>query len=315
MKELLFSINTVFPPLLIMGVGLGARRLGWLNREGARQINVCVYRLFIPLLLCLHILDTDREAAVEMGVLLFGLAGLLALFGLLFALVPRLGLRQESWGALIQGVGHGNYAIFGIPLVLAMYPRADISIAALMAVVAVAVHNAMSTVALLRFGGKKVRFGAILKGVALNPLIWGTTLGLLLWRLGVTLPPLLETPLRQLAGVATPLALFALGASLDFGRVQADRRLLTAATLGRLVLAPLLFLGAAIALGFRDVALATLVALFASPTAVSSHTIVQELGGDKDLAAAMVASTTAFSLVTVFFWVLVLSSLGFLGPG
>lgn len=298
-----------------MAAGLGARKLGWLDSGGARQMNLCVYRLFLPLQLALHIMDANRDAAVQVGVLLFGLVGLLVLFGLLFALVPRLPLRQESRGALIQGLGHGNYAIFGIPLVLAMYPQADTGVAAMMVVVAVGVHNVMSTVALLRFGGKRVRLGAILKGVALNPLILGTALGLLLWRLGVPLPPLAEAPLRQLAGIATPLALFALGASLDFGRVQADRRLLTMAALARLVLVPLLCLGAAIALGFRDVALATLIALFAAPTAVSSYTMVQELGGDEELAAGMVASTTAFSLVTVFGWVLLLSGLGFLGPG
>ena len=51
MKELLFSIRTVFPTLLIMGAGLGARKLGWLDGGGVRQINLCVYRLFLPLLL------------------------------------------------------------------------------------------------------------------------------------------------------------------------------------------------------------------------------------------------------------------------
>ncbi|MEA5013018.1 MAG: AEC family transporter [Candidatus Limiplasma sp.] len=313
MKELLFSINTVFPTLLIMAVGLGARRLGWLDMSGARQINVCVYRFFIPLVLCLHIMDTDQSAVVDGRTLLFGLFGLLAVFGLLFLLVPKVCRREGSHGTLIQGMGHGNYAIFGIPLVLSMYPHADISVAAMMAVVAVAGQNVMSVIALLRFSGKKIRLGGILRSIALNPLILGTALGFLLWRLGVTLPALVDRPLRQLGNAATPLALFSLGASLDFGRIRANRRLLAMSVLGRLVLIPLVCLGAAVALGIRDVALATLIALFASPTAVSSHTMVQQLGGDADLAAAQVVFTTAFSLVTVFLWVLALSSLGFLG--
>lgn len=48
------------------------------------------------------------------------------------------------------------------------------------------------------------------------------------------------------------------------------------------------FLTGAVLLGIRDVSLATLIAVFASPTAVSSYPMAQQLGGDADLAAAQV---------------------------
>ena len=153
---------------------------------------------------------------------------------------------------------------------------------------------------------------AMARGVLLNPLILGTLAGLLLWRLQVTLPPVLDKPVRSLAGVATPLALFLLGASIDFEKTRANTRLLTIGVSGRLVFVPLVFLTGAVLMGIRDVSLATLIAVFASPTAVSSYPMAQQMGGDADFAAAQVALTTAFSGVTVFLWVFIFRMAGFL---
>ena len=75
----------------------------------------------------------------------------------------------------------------------------------------------------------------------LNPLILGTLAGFLLWYFRIPIPTLIETPLRSLGSVATPLALFTLGASLDFGKARANSRLLVIGVAGRLVVVPLIF--------------------------------------------------------------------------
>lgn len=313
MNDLLFSIHTVFPLLVMMAAGFAARRLRWLDDSATRQINNCVYRFFLPVLLCFSILDTDPHAAVDGKVLLYGFCAALAVFVVLFLVAPRLCRQRDARGVMIQGIARSNYAIFGIPLVMMMYPQADTSVAALMVVVAVPVFNIMSIVALMVYSKESIRPWQIIKGILLNPLIIGTALGFLLWRLNVRLPFLLENPLRRLGDMATPLALFLLGASLNFGQAKANRKLLTISVVGRLVLVPLAGLTVGILLGIRDVALATLIALFASPTAVSSYPMAQQLGGDDALAAGQVVFSTAFSIVTVFLWVFVFKSLGFLG--
>ena len=213
---------------------------------------------------------------------------------------------------LIQGIGRSNYAIFGIPLVTMMYPEGDLSVAVLMVAVVVPVFNVMSTVALMVFSDKleKPSPWAIVKGVVLNPLILGTLAGFLLWWFRIPLPSLLDTPLRKLGSIATPLALFALGASLDFGKARANLKLLIAGVSGRLVWVPLIFLPLAAALGIRDVALASLIAVYASPTSVSSFPMAQQMGGNSDLAGGQVVFTTVFSIITVFLWVLVLKATG-----
>jgi len=312
LEALLFSVNTIFPLLMLMAAGFGARRLHWLERNTARQITQCVFRLFLPLQLCFFVMDTDRHLPVDGWTLLFGFVGMMAVYGLLFLLVPILCKRREAWGTLVQAIGYSNYGIFGIPLVLSMYPHSDVGVAAMMTLVAVPVTNAMSTLALIHFGSGDVRPWQIIRKIIFNPLIVGTIMGLLLWWLEVTLPPLLDRPLRQLGSIATPVALFALGASLDFGQGKGNIRLLVAGVFGRLVLIPLIGLSAAVILGIRDIALATMIAVLASPIGVSTYAMAQQFGGDEDLAAAMVVFSTAFSVFTIFLWVLLCSSLGFL---
>ena len=311
-NDLVFSVNTVFPLLLMMLAGLVAKKLGIIGAEGVRQANSAVFHIFLPLLLCLNIMDTELGQALDVRTLLYAMAAVLLSFLLMFPLARRLSPAPESRGVLIQGVARSNYAIFGIPLVLMMYPNANHSVAALMVVAVVPLFNVMATVALMMYNGRTVRLGGVVRGVLVNPLILGTVAGFALWRLGWTFPMVLDKPLRGLAGIATPLALFLLGASLDFGKVRANARLLTVGVLGRLVAAPLVLLTGAVALGIRDMSLATLIAVFASPTAVSSYPMAQQLGGDTDFAAAQVVLTTALSGITVFLWVFAFKSMGFL---
>lgn len=312
MDDLLFSLNTVFPLLVMMAVGFTARRVGVIGESAARQINACVFKIFLPLLLCFNIVDTELGASTDVRTLLYAFVTTLLCFGVLFVATPRLCRDRASCGVLIQGIARSNYAIFGIPLVMMMYPEGDTSIAVLLVAVVVPVFNVLSTIALMIFGGEKSSPWRIVKGVLLNPLILGTLAGFLLWYFRIPIPTLIETPLRSLGSVATPLALFTLGASLDFGKARANSRLLVIGVAGRLVVVPLIFLSLAVALGIRDVSLAALIAVYASPTSVSSFPMAQQMGGNGDLAGGQVVFTTVFSILTVFLWVFALKSLGFL---
>ncbi len=312
MDDLLFSLNTVFPLLVMMAVGFTARRVGVIGESAARQINACVFKIFLPLLLCFNIVDTQLGTSTDVRTLLYAFITTLLCFGTLFFITPRLCCDRASCGVLIQGIARSNYAIFGIPLVMMMYPEGDTSIAVLMVAVVVPVFNVLSTIALMIFGGEKSSPWRIVKGVLLNPLILGTLAGFLLWYFRIPIPTLIETPLRSLGSVATPLALFTLGASLDFGKARANSRLLVIGVAGRLVVVPLIFLSLAVALGIRDVSLAALIAVYASPTSVSSFPMAQQMGGNGDLAGGQVVFTTVFSILTVFLWVFALKSLGFL---
>ena len=56
--------------------------------------------------------------------------------------------------------------------------------------------------------------------------------------------------------------------------------------------------------------LVALLAIYASPTAVASAPMAQEMGGNGTLSGEIVATTTTFSIVTIFLFVFGLSGLG-----
>ncbi|MBS5574334.1 MAG: AEC family transporter, partial [Clostridiales bacterium] len=117
------DVNTVFPLLVMMAVGFTARRVGVIGESAARQINACVFKIFLPLLLCFNIVDTQLGASTDVRTLLYAFITTLLCFGTLFFITPRLCRDRASCGVLIQGIARSNYAIFGIPLVMMMYPE------------------------------------------------------------------------------------------------------------------------------------------------------------------------------------------------
>ena len=75
---------------------------------------------------------------------------------------------------------------------------------------------------------------------------------------------------------------------------------------------PLIFLSLAVALGIRDVSLAALIAVYASPTSVSSFPMAQQMGGNGDLAGGTGGVYHGIFYSDCVLWVFALKSLGFL---
>jgi predicted permease len=49
-----------------------------------------------------------------------------------------------------------------------------------------------------------------------------------------------------------------------------------------------------------------------APTAVSSYTMAQQMGGDGELAGEIVVFTTGVSIITIFIWIFVLKQFMFI---
>ncbi len=312
-SDLLFSLNTVIPIILIMAAGFAARKIGLIGPEGIKQGNRCVFYIFLPLLLFTNASSSQLDVITDVKTIVYAIITVVLCFGLLFILIPRIVKDRNTYGVLIQGIARGNFAIYGIPLVMLIYPDSDISITAILVIWVIPLYNVLSTIALMMYGsGEKKKASDILKGVLLNPLIIGTMLGLIFLLLNLHLPSVLNISIQKLSSIATPFALFLLGTNIDFSHAKANIKVLSMSVLARLVIFPALFLAGAVWLGIRDVSLAALIALYGSPTAVSSYPMTQQLGGDIDLAAQQVAFTTTFSGITIFIWLFLLKTLGFL---
>lgn len=309
MENFILSLEIVLPLFIVMAVGYACKRMKLVTEALAKQMNGLVFRVFLPVLLCKNIYTSSLESLINPGVFIFAAVGILVMFFLLMAVVPRIEPDKRKCGAMIQAMFRSNYAYFGIPLVQAIFPQSDTSVASLLVVIVVPLFNVLAVVVLEMFRGGKADPWQIIKKILTNPLIIGSLAGLIILITGIRIPSILQKPIDDLSKVATPLALFLLGASIDFSKTGAHVRQLSLCVLAKLVVFPLAAVLAGALMGMRGVELASLLIIFGAPTAVNSAVMAQQMGSDGDLATEAVVFTTAFSALTVFLFVFALKSL------
>ena len=112
--------------------------------------------------------------------------------------------------------------------------------------------------------------------------------------------------------MASPLALLALGGTLKFSTMGRNFKYLFSACAMKLMVVPAMVLPIAISMGFRGSTIGALLALFASPVAVSSFVMAEASGNDGELAGQIVAISTVASILTMFVWVYFLRMYGVL---
>jgi hypothetical protein len=142
----------------------------------------------------------------------------------------------------------------------------------------------------------------ILGDVLFNPLIIASAAGLLCSAAGLALPSALDKGLELVGGIASPLALITVGISLDLSRLRSDILTFVAVSASKLLLYPVVLYSILIFLEADPLQVEAAVILTAAPTAVVSHIMAMELGGDEKLAAAIVVGSTLLSFITMSGW-------------
>ena len=310
MENLMISANAVLPMCLVMALGYGTRRLGWLRREEISTINKIAFRIFLPCLLYYNIYCSDLSGSFDPLLMAYAVGGVLLTFGLALGYTLLTEKLPERRGVLIQGMFRSNYVIMGIPVATALLGADQLGTVSILIAVIVPLFNMLAVVVLEVFRGQKPKPLHILGQIAKNPLVIGSVLGILTLVAGIRLPHILEQTIQSVSAIASPLQLFLLGAFFQFSGLKTYRRELVTVSIAKLIVSPGLFLGLGALLGFRDVAFVSLIGIFASPTAVNSFTMAQQMGGDAELAGDTVVVTSAVSMLTMFLWVFLFKSLG-----
>jgi predicted permease len=310
MENLMISANAVLPMCLVMALGYGTRRLGWLRREEISTINKIAFRIFLPCLLYYNIYCSDLSGSFDPLLMTYAVGGVLLTFGLALGYTLLTEKLPERRGVLIQGMFRSNYVIMGIPVATALLGADQLGTVSILIAIIVPLFNMLAVVVLEVFRGQKPKPLHILGQIAKNPLVIGSVLGILTLVAGIRLPHILEQTIQSVSAIASPLQLFLLGAFFQFSGLKTYRRELVTVSIAKLIVSPGLFLGLGALLGFRGVAFVSLIGIFASPTAVNSFTMAQQMGGDAELAGDIVVTTSAASILTMFLWIFLFKSLG-----
>ena len=306
MENLILSLNVVLPLFITMSLGYFLKYLNMFDNNTLDTMNNITFKSFLPMLLFYNIYKTDLQGVFNLKLMIFSATCVIALYLILYLIVPLIEKDNKKRGALLQGLFRSNFVIFGIPITESLFGSEKVGVAALLIAVIVTLFNILSVIALETFRGGKPDFRKISIGIIKNPLIIASCLGILTLLLKIKIPTAIEKTISDVSKIATPLSLILLGASFKFDNIKKYLKQTTIAVVGKTILTPCIILPICIMFGYRGVELSTLMIIFAAPTAISSFTMAQQMDSDSDLAGQIVVFTSAFCVVTVFMWIFIL---------
>ena len=310
MDNLVLSINVVLPLFLCIALGYFLHHIGLIEDATQKSMNRLCFRVFLPIYLFSSVYTTDISAAFDPKLMAFAVGGVLALFLAMMAFIPGIEPDNAKRGVMIQAIFRSNFVLFGLPVATSLCGEAHIGPTSLLIGFVVPLFNVLAVVCLETFRGGRPNVRKMLRGIAANPLIIASVLGVAMNLLRIPLPSGAKKGIVDLGRVATPLSLVVLGAGFQVEKIRGYVRQITLCVCGKLVVSPLLMLTLGALLGFRGDTLVPVLALFGSPIAVSSYTMAEQMDADGTLAASLVVLTTAFSILTMFLFIFALKQLG-----
>ncbi|TGN41741.1 AEC family transporter [Marinobacter confluentis] len=304
------TLETTLPVFAMVFIGLGLRRLGWIDAAFINTASALVFRATLPTLVFLSIVRADLSTALNPALLGFFAAATLGSFLVSWLWAIR-AVPAADRGVYVQGAFRGNCGIVGLALAASLYGDYGLSAGGLLLGVVIVSYNALSVVVLTAYQpGQTASWGRILADITRNPLIIAVLVALPFAWSGVELPAWLMTSGDYFASLTLPLALMCIGGTLSLRAMRTDRKLAISASVMKMITLPLLCTLAAWLAGFEGPELGLMFLFFASPTAAASFVMVKAMGGNDRLAANIVALTTLVASVTVTLGLFALRSAG-----
>ena len=300
-------IVTIIPIFMLIGLGAGVRRLGFITDDFVGSANRLVFYLAIPALvfraLCRAALRSEFDPA--------------AVFLMLAAvgLVTALAVACNNWrrdhdgplsGTFAQASIHGNLGYIGLAVSYYYLDESGFARTSMMIGFLMVMQNFLGVVLLQVYGGERReqqrRGRDLVVRVLLNPVILAAVGGIVFNLSGLPLPEVFDRFLMILSGLALPMGLLLIGSSLSPALM---RRWLPQA--GLIAFFKLFLLPAVGLLLFRLAGVdvqnqVPVMILLAAPTATLTYVMAREMNGQPSLAVAAVSLTTMLSAASYALW-------------
>ena len=302
LDTLLFTSNIVAPIFFIVFLGYLLMRLRVIDQNFVTTASKLVFTITLPALVFMSISRMDFQAVFNPVLLGYFIIGTLITFTLLWQISKRFIHRPEDLGVFIQGAFRGNYGIVGLAVSFNMFGDSGLAQASLLLACVIPLYNILSVLALtlpMQRQGDGINISNPLLEIARNPLIIAVLLALPFSYFSWGLPLIGNKIGNYFANLTLPLALLAIGGSLNLKSLRDTSGESGWATLIKLIIMPLILTAGAWLYGFRGQDIGILFVLFGCPTAAASFIMAKGMGGNAQLAANIVLTTTLGSLLTL----------------
>jgi hypothetical protein len=278
-------------------LGYFARRSGFLPTEFWPYVEKASYYVLLPALLVLN-LSQANIAWAETSRLILGIVLVPVLAALLtIPFKALLTLNAADYSSFFQAVVRfSTYIGLAISTV---FPAPAPTLGALVLAVMIPVVNILCVLAFAFYVQKQLNLKLLIKSLVTNPLIVACVLGIILNVLPWKLPTIVLDVLKQLAQMALPAGLLAVGAGLNLAALRGLHASFFWSTALKLLVMPLVAWGIALLLGLDAVSSSILIMFAALPTAPSAYILARQLGGNAELMAGMITGQTLLALLSL----------------
>lgn len=308
-RTVLSILAVTFPFFALVLCGFVATRRGVLPLAAIPGLNTFVLYFALPCMLYRFGAQTPIAQLLDPAVGLVYLAcGLLVVAGTVAATRQRWGWNDAAFGALVAAFPNSGF--MGVPLLVALLGEASAGPVILTMAIDMVITTSLC-IALSRLGqsegGAVQALRKALGGMLTNPMPWSIVLGALASAWALALPGPVEKTVAMLAGAASPVALFTIGAVLARSQInlheQVQPRHYVPIALVKLLLHPLLVwlaCQAAMAAGvvMASLTVTALVLVAALPSASNVSLLTERFGAHGGRVARIILVSTALAFVT-----------------
>ena len=297
--------TTIIPIFAVIALGWFVRIKGFIQPEFLGPANRLVYYLAIPAMIFHEISKGSLSTQFDAAVILITLFSVLTVFAVAWCVGLIWRIKSGELGTFIQASFHGNLGYIGLAVAYYSLGNDGFVRASIIAGFIMILQNFLAVVA-LQFNSDEVstsnsKRNAVLKILG-NPVILSALAGILFSATGLKLPLVISRILDILSGLALPMALILIGASLSFKLIRLRLSRIFSSSILKLILLPGLgfFLYRMFDIKLQDY-LPGLI-LLAAPTATLTYVMAKEMNGDSDFAVAALSFCTLLSAVTFSIW-------------
>jgi predicted permease len=298
-------ISTIIPIFTVIILGWFARWKGFIPPEFLAPANRLVYYLAIPAMIFHSIAKASLKTQFDSTVLTVTLLAVIAVFAFAWGVGLTRRIERKQMGTFMQCSFHGYLGYIGLAVAYYYLGSEGLVRASIIAGFIMILQNFLAVVA-LQLHAANIELKKNIREVVLrilgNPVIISALAGILCSLAGLRLPLVLDRSLAILSGLALPMALLIIGASLSFEVMQLQLPRVLSTSVMKLILLPGLGL-----IFYRSCNLALQdylpgLILLASPSATLTYVMAKEMNGDTDFAVAAISISTMLSAITFSIW-------------
>lgn len=294
-----FALGVTGPTFLWVLCGVVVRRIPWVTEGLIQAASLLVFRAGLPVILFFAAVRVDYGHIFVANYLQAGIVATIVVV-IAASLYRRWRRFPLADGAIfVQGAYRSNMGVIGVALCAAAYGQDGLALAALPVAVMTILYNLIAVALLSNAYGRGHSAATLLAGILGNPLIIGIGAGVVVSLSGAEVPLYLMNAGGVFTAGLLPVSLMCIGASLNLKALHAASMLTLETTVWKLLVAPLLGVVIAVAMGVHGAELGVLFLLLASPVAAASYIMVMASGGSGSMAANIVAVSTLFSSITL----------------